>query len=319
MRFGIDSLSRLSRMIRDRELEYGDSVVIGDNSSGKSLLLRLLITDSGETDGIYFIDAVNRGFDAEKIIEVAGKPEYKSTIIRTRIQEEYFNLKDSFNCYGTLTERVEQIYHPYEEPLQDLFHQLTGECFRTVQGSVLGEVQFANGSGLLSSGYQAIVRLLLELLYYQEKGIQEKQLNRAMVVIDELDEFLSPGYAFKIFPFLKEKFPQMDLIVTTHSCDLVAGTQNANLIVLDNTKVAAEYEVMDINDYQSISQVQLVFDRVFGAHLPKNSETEDILRRLFNNRLNKAWTEEDQLQLEQLKERQLTASQQLIWKQIMEW
>lgn len=293
----------------------GIPLLLGENSCGKSLLLRLLVQKAGKTDSIYFLDAVNRGFDVGKVVRETKKPAYKRTIIDTRIQDDFFNLKDSFNCFGTMTERIEQIYYSYEEKLQDLFEKLTDERFRLIPGDVFGEVEFKEGRGLLSSGYQAIVRILLELLYYQDKCVEEKGIERAVVIIDELDEFLSPGYAYKIFPFLKEQFPKMDFIVTTHSGDLVAGAQNANLIVLDEKG----YEVMDINDCQSISEVQIIFDRVFGGHMPQASETENILRRLFNNKINQAWTEGDQRQLEELKRENLTASQQLIYKQILEW
>ena len=315
MKFGMDALVSISEKLLNRGLKYGDSVIIGENSCGKSLLLRLLVQKAGKTDSIYFLDAVNRGFDVGKVVRETKKPAYKRTIIDTRIQDDFFNLKDSFNCFGTMTERIEQIYYPYEEKLQDLFEKLTDERFRLIPGDVFGEVEFKEGRGLLSSGYQAIVRILLELLYYQDKCVEEKGIERAVVIIDELDEFLSSGYAYKIFPFLKEQFPQMDFIVTTHSGDLVAGAQNANLIVLDEKG----YEVMDINDCQSISEVQIIFDRVFGGHMPQASETENILRRLFNNKINQAWTEGDQRQLEELKRENLTASQQLIYKQILEW
>lgn len=315
MKFGMDALVSISEKLLNRGLKYGDSVIIGENSCGKSLLLRLLVQKAGKTDSIYFLDAVNRGFDVGKVVKETKKPAYKRTIIDTRIQDDFFNLKDSFNCFGTMTERIEQIYYPYEEKLQDLFEKLTDERFRLIPGDVFGEVEFKEGRGLLSSGYQAIVRILLELLYFQDKCVEEKGIERAVVIIDELDEFLSPGYAYKIFPFLKKQFPQMDFIVTTYSGDLVAGAQNANLIVLDEKG----YEVMDINDCQSISEVQIIFDRVFGGHMPQASETENILRRLFNNKINQAWTEGDQRQLEELKRENLTASQQLIYKQILEW
>ncbi|HJC57273.1 MAG TPA: ATP-binding protein [Candidatus Eisenbergiella intestinipullorum] len=315
MKFGMDALVSISEKLLNRELKYGDSVIIGENSCGKSLLLKLLIQKAGKTDSIYFLDAVNRGFDVGKVAREARVPIYKRTIIETRIREDYFNLQDSFNCFGTWTERIEQIYYLYEKKLQDLFEKLTDERFRLIPGDVFGEVEFKEGKGLLSSGYQAIVHILLELLYYQEKCVEEKEMERAMVIIDELDEFLSPGYAYKIFPFLKEQFPRMEFIVTTHSADLVAGAQNANLIVLDEKG----YEVMDINDCQSISEVQIIFDRVFGGHMPQGSEMENTLRRLMNNKINQAWTEKDQRQLEELKRENLTASQQLIYKQILEW
>ena len=315
MQFGMDSLNNISRKIVDRDLKYADTIIIGDNSSGKSRLLRMLVEKAGDTDSVYFIDAVNRGFDVTKVTNDIRESDYKRTIINTRIQEEYFNIEDSFNCYGTVTERIEEMYYPLEDKLQGLFESLTEERFYIVKGDVLGEVQFKEGRALLSSGYQAIVRILMELLYYQEKCVKAKRLERVVVIIDELDEFLSPGYARKIFSFLKENFPEMELVITTHSCDLIVGAQNANLVVLDKSG----YEVIDVNDYQSVSEVQIVFDRIFGVHSRHVSKTEDILRRLLNNKLNNAWTGQDQLQLEILQKERLTASQQLICKQITEW
>lgn len=315
MKLGQESLNEIISKLYKNILKYEDTVIVGDNSSGKSLLLKLLIEKYGKTDKVYFIDAVNRGFDVGMIIKEEKKPEYKQTIINTRIGKEYFNLRDSFNCYGTLTERIEQIYFPFEEKLQTLFEQLTKEKFKVVQGDALGEVEFKNGKGLLSSGYQAIVRLLLELIYYQEKCIENKGIEKAVVIIDEIDEFLSPGYAFLIMPFFKEKFPQMNFIVTTHSCDLVIGAQNANLVILSE----AGYEVLDINDFQSSSEVQIIFSKIFGEQTVLDNGIDDELRRLFNNKINNAWGKKEQLQLENIQKNKLTASQQLICKQIMEW
>lgn len=316
MKFGVNPLNEIADMLQAERLEYPDTVIIGDNSSGKSLLLKMLIEKKGKVDELYFIDAVNRGFDVGMIVKENEKPKYKQTIINTRIGKEYFNLKDSFNCYGTLTERIEQIYFLFEEKLQTLFEELTEDKFKVIYGGTPGEVQFKNFKGLLSSGYQAIVRILLELLYYQEMGMEKNGKENATVIIDELDEFLSPAYAFIIMPFLKEKFPQIKFIITSHSCDLVAGTKDANLIVLDD----GNYEVLDINDFQSVSEVQIVFDRVFGNHSDEDiSLVEKELRRLFNNKINNVWTERDQMDLENISGEGLTASQRLIYKQIVEW
>lgn len=315
MNFGQDNLNEIVNMLYKNTLKYKDTVIIGDNSSGKSLLLKMLIEKYGQTDKLYFIDAVNRGFDVSMVVENEKKPDYKQTIINTRIKKEYFNLRDSFNCYGTMTERIEQIYFLFEEKLQILFEKLTKEKFKIIQDEALGEVELKNGKGLLSSGYQAIIRILLELIYYQEKCIENKNIESAIVIIDELDEFLSPGYAFAIMPFLKDNFPKMNFIITTHSCDLVAGTNNANLVILSDGK----YEILDINDLQSVSEVQIIFGRVFGEQTVENDEIDNELRRLFNNRINNAWGEKDQTQLEIIQKRDLTSSQKIICKQIMEW
>ena len=93
------------------------------------------------------------------------------------------------------------------------------------------------------------------------------------------------------------------------------ASQNANLVILDNSEV----EVVDVNDYQSVSEVQMIFNRIFGEYSVPVSETEQLLRRLLNNRINKAWSSHDQMQMEELQTQSLTASQQLILKQILEW
>lgn len=314
MKFGLEMINNIVRKMFAEELPYADSVIVGDNSSGKTLLLKLFI-EKAINHNVYFIDTVNRGFNAKKISKTGEKPEYKKTILQTRIQEKYFNLVDSFNCFGTFTERVEMIYQLYEKEIQSLFYEITDDRFEILYDNPLGEVDYGNGRGILSSGYQAIVRVLAELLYYQDMEIRKKQISSSWIVIDELDEFLSPRYSAVILEFLKEKFPWGKWIVTTHSCDLVANTQNANLIILEE----GNCEVIDINDYSSVAEVRIIFERLFGNYDKPVSQVEDILRRLLNNKMNQAWGEEDEECLAQLNGRRLTASQQMIIRQIQEW
>lgn len=315
MKFGKETICNIVNKISIEKLSYTDTIVIGDNSSGKSLLLKLFIEQLKDRKAVYFIDAVNRGFDVKKVSKAEKKPEYKKTILETRLQEIYFNLSDSFNCYGTLTERTEMIYEIYEKEVQDLFYELTQDRFLILNDSPLGEVDFGNGYGLLSSGYQAIIRILLELSYYHDMKIKKESLDHSWVVIDELDEFLSPKYAATILEFLKKKFPWAKWLVTTHSCDLVAYTKNANMVILDNS----DYEVLDINDYSSVSEVQIVFGRLFRNYMVPESQIDHTLRRLLNNKMNRAWGEEDEECLQRIEDQKLSASQQIIARQIREW
>lgn len=315
MKSGLDVINEYVDRLINQSLSYVSSVVIGDNSSGKSLFLRKFIEKASLEGNVYFIDAVNRFFDVKKVSKTEKKPEYRKSIMETRLKVEYFNLVDSFNYYGTSTERIERIYTLYEREVQDLFEELTGERFSLREGDIFGYVDFKKMQGLLSSGYQAIIRILLEMLYYSEMVIAKSNVNTAWVVIDEVDEFLSPKYSSKLIEFLKEKFPWASWLVTTHSCDLVAETRDMNLIVLKN----GEFEVVDINDYSSISEVQIIFKRVFGNQLNQESVIDNDLRRLLNNKISNAWGEEEEDLLCRLKKEKLSASQQLIVKQIQEW
>lgn len=315
MKFCPDSIQQIVEILQKGQLTYNTAIIIGDNSSGKSLLVKQLVQRVKDKKGIYFIDAVNRGFDVTKVTRNIEKPEYKDILIETRTQEPYFNIQDSFNCYGTSTERVEQIYTAFEKKVQALFKELTNDEFQIKYGDPFGEVHFNEGNGLLSSGYQAMIRLLLELVYYEEMGIKANHLSNAWVVIDELDEFLSPRYAAKILGFLKKIFTEMRFVITTHSIDLVLSAQDANIIILDGLG----YEVIDANDYNSFSEVQRVFQRVFGKQEIAYNDIETSLRRLLNNKMNGAWSKDDEKELQRLEKQHFTASQGLIFKQIVEW
>lgn len=315
MQFGLERINEIVKKIIMEELPYQSCVVIGDNSSGKSLLLKKFIETYKDDAALYFIDAINRGFNVEKISKTGKKPKYKSTILETRMKDEYFNLEDSFNCFGTLTERIEMIYQFYEKDVQNLFCKLTGDRFKILSEEPLGKVDFGNGYSILSSGYQAIIRILLELLYYQEMEVLTYNVKAAWVVIDELDEFLSPKYSARILEFLKEEFPWAKWLITTHSCDLIVNTSDANLIILDNNIC----EVMDINDYSSESEVQIIFQRLFGKKDDRESEMDDILRHLLNNRINHAWSSQDDRFLAKIQKEKLSASQKIILKQIQDW
>ncbi len=85
MQFGMDSLNNISRKIVDRDLKYADTIIIGDNSSGKSLLLRMLVEKACDTDSVYFIDAANRGFDVTKV----------TNDIRDQIIKEQLSIQES--------------------------------------------------------------------------------------------------------------------------------------------------------------------------------------------------------------------------------
>ena len=66
MKFYQTMLDRVCNSIISGNLEYKDTIIIGDNSSGKSDVLRQLVQNDKE-EKFYFIDAVNRYFDIEQI------------------------------------------------------------------------------------------------------------------------------------------------------------------------------------------------------------------------------------------------------------
>lgn len=303
-------LIRLSRILLEGKLPYNDTIIIGDNSSGKSAILKKMIEDS-DGSSYYFIDAVNRYFD---IAQIMSKWEqeilFSKEINIHRLKEDNFNHKDSF-YYGGTPKAVEDFYINYSDELNELMKEFLDIQFEIKRGTVGWEVYIDGEKETLSSGYQALLRLFIEIVYY------EKTKKIGIVVIDEIDEFLSVKNCGEIYGFLRKKFPTLNFVVTTHSADLVANTENANLILLQN----GEFEVLDSGDFSSISQVYDIFEAILerDGEESEKEKIDDRLRILLNNKMSGVWESEDEKKLADVKNQNLTKAQKLIIKQIEEW
>lgn len=108
-------INSIADKILKKQMKYKDTIIIGDNSIGKSDLLRELLMRSKDGE-MYYLDTVNRRFLVERTVFEKKKKNiaYNQAIVNTRLKEQYFNLQDSFNLYGTLTEGIEELY-PYKE------------------------------------------------------------------------------------------------------------------------------------------------------------------------------------------------------------
>lgn len=302
-------LDRVCESISEGDLEYKDTIIIGDNSSGKSDVLRQLIQNDKE-ERFYFIDAVNRYFDIDQITpKPIQKINYSKEINKQRLEEDTFNHKDTF-YYGGIPRAIEDLYMNYSSQIEALMNEFLQVLFTIRQGE-LGWNAYINDAIIdLSSGYQALIRIFMETLYFADTK------SKGTIVIDEIDEFLSVKNSGRILGFLKEKFSKLNFVVTTHSADLIANAEETNLILL----YGANFEILDAGDFSSISQVYDIFSVFFEQKEENDKKKRDeILRRLFNNKMSGIWNSEDEAELREIKEQELTKAQKLIVKQIEEW
>lgn len=239
-------LKEIKYKIENEKLKYKNTIIIGDNSSGKSELLRNILLDKKE--GYYFIDSVNRSFNYEKIENTQQVRDTYINVLEYRLEENIFNLKDSFDFNKTGMGFIEEVYLNFEEELKILIRDFLDINFDiTIEdNSILGKkpkLLIDKNTEKLSSGYQAIIRIFLELLYF--KNSYNNINKNPIVVIDEINEFLSTKNEKKILPFLMKKFNNMNFIITTHSADVIASSIDFNIIVLKGNS----YECLDGNDF----------------------------------------------------------------------
>ena len=309
MRFYQEMLKRLNDILLKDQLEYKDTIIIGDNSSGKSDVLKNLI-QSDKEGKYYFIDDVNRYFDVSQITSnQVQNTVYSQAINETRINEKHFNQEDSFYYCGTPW-AVEGFYANYSDELKKMMDEFLDIDLNIQRGKLGWEIYVDNELVNLSSGYQAVMRIFIEILYFADtKGT-------GVIVIDEIDEFLSVKNSGRILQYLRKTFPNLRFIVTTHSADLIANAEDINLILLSGS----EFEILDANDFSSISQVYDIFESVFEQKSDNDKEkTDTILRILLNNKMSGVWGDEEESRLQYLKKRRITKAQKLIIKQIEAW
>lgn len=298
------------------ELPYKNSIIIGDNASGKSEVVKKVIEKFINSERkVYFIDAVNRTFDVKNVNNSIENVKFSEKITRSRVKDINFNLQDTWTYYGTDQERIEIIYPYFEKEVQSLFKEFTGTSFQ-IELKETGEVLYDSGEiGKVSSGYQAIIRVMLELVYVRECTRNKEEYSEIIVFIDELDEYLSPKSCSKIYPFLMQNFHHFKFVITTHSADLISTASDVNILVLKNDTV----EVLDANDFSNLEDVINMFKTIFGRIPECEKKYDDQLRRLLNNKIVGIWEEEDEVLLKKLEEQDLSNAQKFLYRQIKEW
>lgn len=312
MKFCQNVLNNAKNVILQRKMRHLHTILIGENASGKSEVLRETIEEMlSQKKRVYYIDSVNRYFDVSKVSTPYSSIKNSSheSIVKIRLEKEYFNLKDTFCLFGTLNDRIELIYLEYEQKLQELLENFLGFSFE-MKGIKEKEVRIGSEEGVLSSGIQALVRIFLELLY-----LNDTLEDNIVVVIDEIDEFLSPANAGKILNFLIDNFSNMEFLVSTHSIDLVKNTKSCNIMILYDEDI----EVIDSDDFFDEYDVAALFERIFPIDAIKRDSVEEKLRILLNNRVSGVWTEDNNIELSRLETKNLTNSQKLLIQQIKGW
>ena len=324
----IDNYENMLAIIVDKinmaKLSHKNSIIIGDNSSGKSEILKKLVNINNSR--YYFIDTINRTFDVEKIFNSATELQNYNNVLCDshenvsiyRIQEDIFNLKDSFSMYGKgAGGYIESIFIKHFDELKELveeFLEIKIEI-KKVKFGIFSEKDILvidEEIQNLSNGYQAIIRLFLEILYVKNNNDK----NNITIVIDEIDEFLSPKNKAKILPFITKKFPEFSWIVTTHSANVISNAKDYNLIILKENN----YEFLDSNDFITITDVQEVFKALYDKK--RNDEKcniDSVLRRLLSFKITDKWSEVEEQDLQKIKKHKLSNSQRLILHQIINW
>jgi predicted ATPase len=91
-------------------------------------------------------------------------------------------------------------------------------------------------AGWLSQGYQGLVAWIADLIGYacleQKQAVPPAEIV-GIALIDEIDLYLHPSWQVQLIPILREIFPKVQFIVTTHSPLVISSLKSDEVVVLD--------------------------------------------------------------------------------------
>lgn len=175
----------------------------------------------------------------------------------------------------------------------------------------------------LSDGMRSFIAMIADIahrcvLLNPHYGPQVLELTEGIVLIDELDLHLHPSWQKEVINSLRESFPRIQFIISTHSPFLIQEAGDEQLIILDDCKVsqitgADQLSLEDIAEFkQGVNNPQWSSKKkalneaaaVYLKELGENGEASEEAERAMNEKLGPFTTNpafEALLEMERLK------------------
>lgn len=235
--------------------------ITGRNMSGKSDILKFILNSNLKNE-LYFIDTINRTILQKKKLEILfslnesiGTPE---EILKVRTLEENFNTID---CFGSGEKNLGNTYayFLFEDLYSNIdFKKSLEEFFKDLNLSIIKEEEgikflIENQKVKLSSGYQALLRIFIEIYYFYHK------FNIRKFVIDEIDSHLDTVMCREIIQKLKNLFPGILFLSTVHSINFFQENLQDDILVLKGLNKT--YKIINSSELGSLEQtIQVLFE-----------------------------------------------------------
>ncbi|WP_171899555.1 AAA family ATPase [Candidatus Marithrix sp. Canyon 246] len=163
-----------------------------------------------------------------------------SRTLKGQFLEWFKSYEDSVLKFG----KDKTLYHAFTNSITSMVKDWKKIHFSWEMDDMLGQLE--NGSwvsfSMMSAGYQSVVRLTADIAYRAIKlnphlGGNAIKETEGVVLIDEIDMHLHPKWQKNIISDLKNTFPKIQFIATTHSPFIIQSLRAEELIKLDGDDV----------------------------------------------------------------------------------
>lgn len=200
-----------------------------------------------------------------------------------------------------LAQNVER-FSKAEEVLRDLFNLPDTAKFQKSNGKLELSIDGRpNSIGQLSSGYQSIFAVIVDMLqmFYTIWGNPRQA--EGIVLLDEMDAHLHPKWQMRIVRSLRKAFPSVQFIASTHQPLCLRGLSASEIAVMTLDTGGKVILVDDLLSPETLRIEQLLTSDYFGMISTFDPETESIYNAYYKLLSSRVRTREQNREMSKLK------------------
>lgn len=144
-----------------------------------------------------------------------------------------------------------------------------------------GSVRFRLGDHVsplsrMSAGYQTVVAVAADIMRLLMERWQALESATAIVLVDELDAHLHPRWKMRIVRSLRDAFPSVQFIASTHDPLLLRGLRNGEVALLRRDPDVGAVADRDLPPIEGMQVDELLTSRHFGLDSTLDPDTEAL-------------------------------------------
>ena len=224
-----------------------------------------------------------------------------------------FRINNLFDPYARLSDGRPWLYEAtkaefdrFVRSLSALLPRADGARFSRRAGRIYVETPGVRDTlDTLSSGYQAVLALALDIMSVMRLGWQDMASAEGIVLIDEVDAHLHPRWKMRIVQRLREVFPRMQFIATSHEPLTLRGLEREEVAVLrralNGTVGALTADNADFPSPKLMRVDQLLTSDLFGLNSTEDLAIDTLFEEYYKLLAVRARTQAENIRLDELR------------------
>lgn len=207
---------------------------------------------------------------------------------KSRPGERYAKIDNLFNPFLPLTDPSKWLLSEAEGrwlEVNQVLEKLLPEGHRFTVVKDDEKVWACSGDGTkrlikyLSDGYQCMIGMAVDIIEVMSLGYDSMESAEGIVLVDELGNHFHPAWRLHCLGALREAFPRIQFIYSTHDPLCLRGLAGGEVAVLKRDKVGQIYALEDLPPVDELRVEQLLTSEHFGLKSTVDPEMEKDIRR----------------------------------------